>query len=80
MIRYAGIYAKGMQEPVLIELRLLGYTVEEHYLDHRVIVFKSQSLEKEVEVYPLCLLFYFQLIGSYGIKGKHIDPIIEFLL
>ena len=78
MNRYAGIYANGMHEPVTIELRLLGYIVEEHYPDHHVVIFISRNSEKEDDVNPLCFLYHFQLIGSYGVQGQHFPPIIEF--
>ena len=77
MNRYAGIYANGMHEPVIIELRLLGYIVEEHYPDHHVVIFKSRNSEEESDINPLCFLYHFQLIGSYGVKGQHFPPIIE---
>ena len=77
MVRYAGVYAKGMHEPVFIELRLLGYNVIEHYQEHNVVVFTSLHLEQDSHPLPLCFLHQFQLVGSYGVKGKHFNPIVE---
>ena len=77
MVRYAGVYAKGMHEPVLIELRLLGYNVIEHYQEHSVVVFTHLQLEEDSHPLPLCFLHQFQLVGSYGVEGKHFNPIFE---
>ena len=49
MVRYAGVYAKGMHEPVFIELRMLGYNVIEHYHEHNVVVFASLHLEDWID-------------------------------